>query len=191
VVATDVLYDISKLKPLLQSAYSALSSSSETTTSSRLIFVLFPVPRACYNPLVEDLDKYITEMANGCGFSLHSFDLVKSRQKEKTLTQTDPTTSVLKDSLSLRDGRNRKFRARILLLLALVSSRPSSRFDGLFVCDANFNRRFWQMLENVASMTAQFDCLPVDLFHNPLYYQIVTAMDTSQVLHFNSRMIRR
>jgi predicted nicotinamide N-methyase len=107
VLATDVLYDISKLKPLLQSAYSALSSSSETTTTSRLIFVLSHVPRACYNkehPPVEDLDKYIAEMANECGFSLQRvYRPCEVEEEGKTSPQTEPTTSVLKDSLSLKE----------------------------------------------------------------------------------------
>lgn len=64
-LATDVLYDIASLQPLLDTAHAALKDNG--------IFVLAHVPRACYSaehPPVDNLDQYIVQQAQCSGFGL-------------------------------------------------------------------------------------------------------------------------
>jgi Lysine methyltransferase len=116
VLATDVLYDISMLPPLLQSAYQALGRSSSSpsslppSSSCCYYFVLSHVPRACYKtehaPVVADLDQYIIDQAQHYGFALVRVYrppagggdvVVVHQEQEEEKQKQDETTTTLHD----------------------------------------------------------------------------------------------
>jgi ribosomal protein L11 methylase PrmA len=91
-LATDVLYDIALLRPLFQTAHSALKASG--------LFVLSHVPRACYSsqhPPVDDLDQYIVDQAAQNGFLLQRHIFPNQLPKEFRSTRS------LNESISLND----------------------------------------------------------------------------------------
>lgn len=101
VLATDVLYDISLLVPLFQTARGALTSSASSKDGCGF-FVLSHVPRACYNtenPPVEDLDKFIVNKASHLGFSLKRM----IRPCEINKEPQSSTSGLLSDALSMQE----------------------------------------------------------------------------------------
>jgi Lysine methyltransferase len=73
VIATDVLYDIGLLSPLLATARQCLWSEANTSTRQTGAFILSHIPRACFNsenPPVACLEDYIIQRAACDGFIL-------------------------------------------------------------------------------------------------------------------------
>lgn len=102
VLATDVLYDLSLLVPLFQTAYKALSTRS--SHNNERFFVLSHVPRACYNtenPPVEDLDAFIIKKASTLGFSLKK--AIQPCEIQKYTKDSRNQQTLLSDALSMQE----------------------------------------------------------------------------------------
>jgi len=92
VLATDVLYDIGLLSPLLTTASECLRASPGGS------FVLSHVPRACFDtehPPVASLEEYIVQQATGFGFQLESI-----LRPNDLLSPESATAVKMKDALN-------------------------------------------------------------------------------------------
>jgi predicted nicotinamide N-methyase len=84
VLATDVLYDIDMLHPLLSSASQLISSSSKNSSG---LFILSHIRRACYNDnnppeAMENLEKYIVDQGRE-HYGLSVYQVIRPPMPEK------------------------------------------------------------------------------------------------------------